>query len=416
MARAAGLSQATVSRVLRGDHTQVSPDNYVRTWTLAVQLGYCSREQAERALAQAAVPKERRESQLTIARALGISPSTVSNALLGRRGKCSPENYTRVWAHAIASGYRQTVEHGGAPLDIDLAQVGIVEAGGGASQTEAFGAALRWSIEEALAERAVIPVPLGTWRQPRERLMEKLWGGRGLKPAMMILGEVPAGFLAAARARTDHIVTVGATYAGEAASVVGHHAQAAELLVNHLHGLGHSQLVWLGGGEVGQALATKMTAVVTAAARRQLKLSTGQGLTSAEAPREAGIEGARALLHQPGGSPVTAVICSETAVARAAIEELARHGMRVPEDISVVALDAGEAPASGLPLLTSAATSPEALGQAAVELLTAGVFSGLTPDGHVQPTAEFVLGQTSAAARSVDRRLSAATVTEKRSA
>jgi predicted transcriptional regulator len=50
--------------------------------------------------------KRLKHSQSTIARDLRLSQSSVSNALAGKRDMCSPENFERVWAYAEQVGYR----------------------------------------------------------------------------------------------------------------------------------------------------------------------------------------------------------------------------------------------------------------------------------------------------------------------
>jgi DNA-binding LacI/PurR family transcriptional regulator len=71
----------------------------------------CSPENYRRVRAYAATvgytpTKRLKHSQSTIARDLRLSQSTVSNALAGKRDMCSPENFERVWSYAAQVGYR----------------------------------------------------------------------------------------------------------------------------------------------------------------------------------------------------------------------------------------------------------------------------------------------------------------------
>ncbi|MBM7456111.1 DNA-binding LacI/PurR family transcriptional regulator [Oceanisphaera litoralis] len=77
-----------------------------------------------------------------------------------------------------------------------------------------------------------------------------------------------------------------------------------------------------------------------------------------------------AIYGQPGEQP-TAWFCSNDLLALAAIAQLERLGLRVPEDISIVGFDGIQAGALRMPALTSVRTPNLEIGSAAVDALLA---------------------------------------------
>lgn len=315
-----------------------------------------------------------RHSQFSIARDLGLSQATVSNALTGKRHLCTPENYARVWAHALTVGYRgRGMVPEATPAEVEVKQVVIVHGRRPDAGADALLATLQWTLEETLAEQSIATVSLGRWDHLREKLARKLWQTGAAKPPAVIVGDVPADFLAELKAQTPRVVTIGCYHPTGAPAVLNHDEQAADLLVTHLLGLGHERFTWLGGGDHSSVLATRMVAVAAAVTKGRAAFQADLGPCVSPISREAGRTGAAALIRRHtnarGDTSPTAVICSNALVARTAIDGFTRAGIAVPGEISVVALDAAGACHDERPVITSAASDPAKMGRAAADLL-----------------------------------------------
>jgi LacI family transcriptional regulator len=97
---------------------------------------------------------------------------------------------------------------------------------------------------------------------------------------------------------------------------------------------------------------------------------------------EGGREAVRELLGR--NTEFTALFAANDAVAYGAIEELRRHGRRVPEDVSVVGVGNDESCGWVSPRLTSVDQKPDDVGRAAVELLLARIDKTLKPADQVR--------------------------------
>lgn len=347
-------------------------------------------------------PHTRRHSQFTIAYDLGLSQATVSNALNGKRQLVSPESYARVWAHALAVGYRgKGIAREATPAEIEIQQVGVMRGRIDLSADQMLIAA-QWAMEEALAAHTIATTPLGAWNRPAEKLMRKLWRSGLPRPALVIFGEVPATCLATLKARTHRLLTVGCHYPQEAPAVLNHDEQSADLLLAHLAALGHKRVMWLGGGENSQSLVARMAAVATAATAHRLEFRADLGLAMAKASAPAGREGVRAMLQRSASAASdtrpTALVCSDARVARAAVDELARARIAVPDEVSVVAIDAASACADDLPVITSASSDPTKMGLAAAQQLLDFPFAASGHFRRIVLPAYLSVGKTSGSA------------------
>ncbi len=109
------------------------------------------------------------------------------------------------------------------------------------------------------------------------------------------------------------------------------HRKAMCAAVSHLKELGHRQIAFIGETRTSKYQSS------FAYAMERYELSTDLQIIAAGRFEEAGIHGIEALLAKK--VPFTAVICAYDYIAIGAIKALQRHGLQVPEDISVVGSD-----------------------------------------------------------------------------
>lgn len=152
-------------------------------------------------------------------------------------------------------------------------------------------------------------------------------------------------------------------------NVVLDQRRAAELTLRHLHQLGHRKIAFMRGGshssdaddrwsclkavakELGIEVRPELTAVLT------LRVSTP----------ELGFEPAIDLLHRK--AHFTAVVCYNDIAAIGAIRAIMNHGLRVPEDISVVGFDDIQGASYHNPSLTTIRQPLNQMGKMAARIL-----------------------------------------------
>lgn len=138
--------------------------------------------------------------------------------------------------------------------------------------------------------------------------------------------------------------------------------QGARRAVEHLVGLGHSDIALLGGPR-GSWTNREIRRAATAAARAA---DANLVIIGPNPPTEDGGEAAAEHVLRSG---TTAVLAYNDLMAIGLLEGLDRHGARVPQEISVIGIDDIELSRRTRPKLTTVATPKAAAGRAAVDML-----------------------------------------------
>jgi len=148
--------------------------------------------------------------------------------------------------------------------------------------------------------------------------------------------------------------------------------QAARVVLEHLTGLGHRDIVQITGGSNRSA---KDRAKAYRAVMRELGLEPRE--VAGAFSHEAGQEAAREIVEM---SPLpTAVIAANDLIAVGAMGVFEAHGLRVPDDISVVGYDDSQIARLDLVQLTSICQGIDHFGSAAIELLVKRIDDPDTP-------------------------------------
>lgn len=315
---------------------------------------------------------KKRVSQQSIARDLGISQALVSLALNGRKEGINPETYKTIWDHAARLGYQpKGMNLAQSPAGVRQRQVGFILRSGLAlhNQGSYFGLVLH-GLHTALAARGHTAVFLGSEDTlDPARLAEFFPAGHTLR-GVVLLGEVAPAFLKALRRHETRIVAVSARHPGQCHSVIGNEPQALELLVGHLHDLGHRRFGWLGGNATLNRHQMRFDAFREALRARGLAAEERYCLRFTEGDRAMGFEGILSLLPEARRKDFpTAFICYNTLMAAGAVKALQREGWRVPEDLSVAGADNSRLATAESPRVTVAGSDAEKLGAAAARLL-----------------------------------------------
>lgn len=139
--------------------------------------------------------------------------------------------------------------------------------------------------------------------------------------------------------------------------------------VEHLAGLGHGRLAWIGPSEGAAARGEVVRRAAADCACEATVIDTGPRGTRHAVPVERSIARWEQLLSQflPVDLPASAILCWNDRMALATYSVLAKRGLRVPEDVSVVGFDDLEA-ACGLPALSTVSHEFRRMGREATRL------------------------------------------------
>jgi LacI family transcriptional regulator len=315
------------------------------------------------------VSRKETVSQQRIARDLGVSQALVSMVLNGKRENINPTSYRRIWDYALKIGYRPK----GMQLEGNRGQitnVGFVLRAGVRLHTQTqFWSHVQHGLHAHLLEHGYHSLFLGSEddlgvRSVQARLRQNPLFG------LAVLGQVEEKFLKAIKAVQPNLVAISVSYPGLCHSVMPNEKQALGLLVDHLTELGHRRFAWLGGDRGFLYNTRRYAELIRAMDLHNLKLPDKFTINVEGGDRIEGWKAAQTLLAQISRrSFPTAWVCSNGLMARGVLNCLTQNGWRVPQEISVVTVDATRICEEEHPQITGAHSDPERIGTAAAELL-----------------------------------------------
>jgi len=334
-------------------------------------------------------------SQQRIAKDLGVSQALVSLVLNGKRENISEESYQRIWIYALKLGYRPK----GMKLTGDHSPstgVGFILRAGLRLHTQSnFFSHVQHGLHEGLLAQGYHSVFLGSEDDVSRPIVQVL--KQQSLCGVAVLGEVNREFLKSILAVQANVVAISFSAPGLCHSVMPNDKQGIELLVSHLADLGHRRFGWIGGDKSLDYNRRRFGGLLEALTARGLKLNPKFAVDVDTGDRLAGWDAAESLLRQitPKNYP-TACICGNGSMARGFLNCLMVHGWRIPEQMSVVAIDATRLCVEERPQITGAHSDPEKAGNTAAELLLKSVIekSGILSD--VILPAHLTIRQTSA--------------------
>ena len=152
-------------------------------------------------------------------------------------------------------------------------------------------------------------------------------------------------------------------------NVVLDQKRAADLLLRHLYQLGHRRFAFMRGGSHSSDADDRWSCQMTVA--REMKLDVSPeflvDIKTRESTPGMGFEPANELISR--GIDFTALVCYNDVSAFGAIRALKDHGLRVPEDVSVVGFDDIQSAAFHNPSLTTIRQPLNRMGEVAARIL-----------------------------------------------
>jgi LacI family transcriptional regulator len=161
----------------------------------------------------------------------------------------------------------------------------------------------------------------------------------------------------------------------------------------HLLSLGHRRVAYVGGSPTAACSQARMHGFRAALEAAGLPLPDGY-LRDGLFRYQDGVEGATALFALP--SPPTAVFAACDAVAAGVVEAARAHGLRVPQDLSVVGFDDTDLARYGAPPLTTVRQPLREMGAVALRTALRMAAGEELDSHHVELATELVVRKSTA--------------------
>lgn len=313
----------------------------------------------------------KRISQSQIAKELGVSQSLVSLVLNGRRDNVSDESYNRIWQLAGEKGYvPRGMQPSHAP-DVQRSYVGmILRAGLKLTAESNTYSHVQQGLYYEFQKSHVSTTFLGVEGELDEHMLYELLRRRDPLQGIVVCGEVHQPFLVALSELEVELLCVYASAPGLCHSVVPNEKQSAEQLVDHMVDLGHTRFAWLGDSSKLQRNRDRLQALKESLADRNLGFDDQYIVNMPNGTRQSGFDCADELMRRSKDRDApTAWICHNGLMARGALQFALLRGIKIPEAVSLAAVDRTRVCKEIHPDITSAGSDPQVIGQEAAKLL-----------------------------------------------
>ena len=316
-------------------------------------------------------PAHRRISQMHIAKELGYSQALVSMVLNGRKKGISKTASKRIWDYAIHHGYSPRGMRMDSIRETSQAKtIGyILRSPLKLANKSNFFNHIHQGLHDHLDQHGIKTVFIGS---EDDIMVERLsTAGTVIHQirGIAIMGEVQPAFLEGVIKLGLPIVYISARAPGKCHSILSNEGESTSMLVDHLCGLGHTTFAWLGGNRFMGRHHDRYRGVVQALQRHDLAIEDKFVTKLKGADRKEGFEAAKQIAEASEGDLPTAWICLNGMMARGAISFLFQNGYRIPEDLSIAAIDMTNVCSEENPTITCASAFPEDMGSEAGRLL-----------------------------------------------
>jgi LacI family transcriptional regulator len=339
----------------------------------------------------------RRSTIIEVAAKANVAFSTVSRVLNG--GYASPEVRARVEQAARELNYTPS----SIARNLKTGRQGCIGVVVESSQCSWFTQVLG-GIEEALAEKTVSAL-LGSLnlrgsydastieRWIADRRVDGLIFARCTRREEGLVTQAREAQLPMVFIAPDENFAAGPVF-------VARNREAARALTEHLINLGHRRFAFLGGPEKSADAVERLGGICDALAERDLKIEAEDVQFGDTFPRLGAIAYADHWQAKPRASAPTAVICGNDTLAIEFLRAILQHGVRVPDEVSVVGFDGVPEGALYWPGLTTAKQPSQALGHAACHALMQLIASpeAISPE-RVDLPAELIVRESSGPAK-----------------
>jgi LacI family transcriptional regulator len=298
-----------------------------------------------------------------VAAAAGVSPATVSR-VFNSPGLVRPEIRVRVQRLSEEMGYLAN----GAARALASRRSWALGAVIPTLNNTIFAGAIDAFQTRLEAGGYVMLVTSSNYDADREYQQVRVMHGRGVEGLMLVGAAHEPRVFKLLEASGLPFVQVWARRGVNAHPCIGYdNAAPADLVIDHLVGLGHTDIALVVGGmALNDRVAGRIAGVERAMARHGLRLPL-ERVVQRPYSIEDGREGLRQLLrHEPWP---TAIVAGNDVLAFGLLREALERGMSVPRDLSITGIGDLDLASQLLPPLTTVRTPRDQMGHLAAEFL-----------------------------------------------
>ena len=330
----------------------------------------------------------------SVARQAGVSAPTVSKVVNGRED-VAPETRARILAALEQSGYQSPLQRR-SPVDGGTVVEVVIDVLDSAYMIEVLNGILQYATGadvEVLV--SVTGRDLPTPASPQRRAQRMLDEGRA--GMIVVTSAFSESQLQAFRRRKIPVVVIDPLNppSADVVSVGATNWAGGKAATEHLLDLGHRRIAYIGGIDKAECNQARLHGYMAALMARGVTVDPQYIVSGGKFRRESGVAGLQELLKLD--LLPTAIFAASDAIALGVLSEAGRHGIRVPEDISLIGFDGTKQGAESVPSLSSVAQPLEEMGRAALRSVLRQA-NGEFPDSHRVELATHLIVRDSTAA------------------
>jgi len=339
--------------------------------------------------------RPRRTSIKDIARLANVSHPTVSRALQNSP-LVNAKTAAKIRRIAEDTGYHPSAAARGL-VTRKTRTIGLVVT----TVNDPFAAEVAFGIEQAANDHGYSVFLANSNADPeRERKMVESFAEQRVDGIVVTSSRVGTLYLPLLAKMMVPMVLVNDQYPGEFVhSVMIENVESSRAAVEHLIGLGHRRIAYVGDRYGYQSDAERRTGYKQALTEAGIDCDAELTVAGDSQPAEA-VEAVNRLLGLQ--DPPTAIFCYDDMTALGALRAIQSRGLRVPDDISIVGFDDLFFAAYLEPALTTVRQPMRRMGQMAVENLLK-LMAGENPVPQVRVAAELIVRESTGKAKNNGR-------------
>lgn len=312
------------------------------------------------------VPVRTKPTLASVAQQAGVSAPTVSKVVNGRED-VAPETRARVLAVLEQAGYQSPLQRRSAGETGSVIEV-VIDVLDSAYTIQVLNGVLQCAAD-ADVEILVSVTGSATHgrRSPERRAQRMLDEGRA--GMIVVTSAFSEAQLHAFRRRQIPVVVIDPLNppSADVVSIGATNWAGGKAATEHLLELGHRRIAYIGGIERAECNQARLHGYMAALMAHGLAIDPQYIFSGGRFRRESGVNGLRALLKLD--QRPTAIFAGSDTIALGVLGEAGRHGVRVPEDISLIGFDGTNQGEESVPSLSSVAQPLEEMGRAALRSL-----------------------------------------------
>lgn len=329
----------------------------------------------------------------TVARQAGVSAPTVSKVVNGRED-VAPETRARILAALEQAGYQSPVQRRAAAESGTVVEV-VIDVLDSAYTIQVLNGILQFA---AAADVEILVSVTGqstpARHTPERRAQRMLEEGRA--GMIVVTSAFSEAQLHAFRRRHIPVVVIDPLNppSADVVSVGATNWAGGKAATEHLLGLGHRLIAYIGGIEGAECNQARLHGYMAALMAQGIKVDPQYVVSGGRFRTESGVNGFKELLKLDPRP--TAIFAGSDTIALGVLSEARRHGIRVPEDISLIGFDGTNQGEQSVPSLSSVAQPLEEMGRAALRSLLRQVQGEVLDSHRVELATQVIVRESTA--------------------